>query len=156
MNEPNFVYKLLDNNKGIILKRNLVVADREIKLSVDNAPSSSLAVFEFDNGRESYKPVPEGECSLTLPATGKGRIKVAIIINNGMVNPRRWLCEGLQYCHTSSGDLIVYPDDSNVPQEITDLKIENEKLREENIKLHKRIDEIDTRLKKIMEGYDLV
>ena len=156
MEESKIVYKLLGNNKGVILTRNPQVTERNVNISFKNAPSNALAVLEFDSGREVYKPLLEGECSVALPPQSEGSMKVAVIINNGTVNPRKWICEQMQFCRTPKGEVIVSPNDFNLPQEFVDLKLENESLREDNKKLHKRLDELDTRLNNIMEGYDLV
>ena len=62
----------------------------------------------------------------------------------------------MQYYHIPSGEVIICPNDSNLPLEFVKLKIENEELRADNKKLHERLDELDARLTKIMEGYDIV
>lgn len=155
MNEPNFVYKLLDNGRGVILTRNPQAVKDKLFLRFEGAPQGALAVFQFDNGRESYQELKEGECSLKI-STSKGEVKVSVITLDNNTTPKRWVCEQLKYHTAPCGDIFVCPNDMNLPQAVTELKLENEELRAENIKLHQRLDELDARLQNIMEGYDLV
>lgn len=155
MNEPKIVYKLLDILKGVILTRNVQIVSDEILVRFECAPEGAVAVFQFDNGREAYKELKDGECYLKLSGN-EGNIKVTVIILDGICTPKRWMCEQLVYSTLQSGEYTVFPNDMNLPQSVTELKIENEELRIENAKIHKRLDEIETRLTNIMEGYNLI
>lgn len=152
---PKITYKLLDNDTGVITARTPVVTDVQAEICFDGYPENALAVFKYGTGREVYRELVEGKCLIEFPER-RGIVKVAVVDNTGTSSPRRWVCEQLQYYHIPSGEVIICPNDSNLPLEFVKLKIENEELRADNKKLHERLDELDARLTKIMEGYDIV
>lgn len=149
---PKFVYKLLDNKSGIIITRNPKSINEKIKIRFEGAPDMAYAVFEFSHGHETYKELYDGECTISFPHNS-GTIKVAVVLEG---STERWICEQLKYDVAPCGDILVSPNDMNLPKVVTDLKIENEKQRNEIKRLNKRLDDLETRLKNIMEGYDLM
>ena len=152
---PKIICRLLDNNTGVITTRTPVVTDKQVELSFIGYPENALVVFMFENGREVYRELIDGSCLMDF-SYRNGIIKVAVVVNDGTTSSSRWICEQLQFYQIPNGEFIVCPNDTNLPLEFTKLKIENEQLRLDNKKLHKRLDEFDARLNKIMEGYDLV
>jgi hypothetical protein len=161
MDEAKIVYKLLDNGTGVILTRNPEIVKGKLSVCFEGAEKDALAVLKFDNGREIYRELDEhGACELTFDRQ-QGIIQVTAITIDGVCSPKRWHCESLKYemlpdKSEKRQNYLVCPDDMNLPQIVTEIKLENEKIREENKKIHNRLDELETRLKNIMEGYDLV
>jgi hypothetical protein len=66
------------------------------------------------------------------------------------------MCEQLVYSTLPSGEYIVFPNDMNLPQSVTELKIENEELRNGYKELLKKFEELNEKFNHMMEGYDLL
>ena len=91
----NMLYKLLDNGSGVILSRTPQGVQKSIKVTFKDAPKNALAVFEYDNGQETYKMLENEECTIIFPRKS-GVIKVAVILNKGSAIPPKWLCNRIK------------------------------------------------------------
>lgn len=148
-------YKLLDNDTGVILTRNPKIIAEKISLRFEGAKKNAVAVFQFQEGIEIYKELKDGECSVKLHNT-EGEIKVAITTLDDKARPRTWKCEQLKYKKCACGDILVFPNDMNLPQTVTELKLENEELRIKNAELEEKFLKLENKINEMMEGYNLI
>lgn len=146
-------YKLLDNGTGIILTRQPEFSEGELIIEFVNAPSDATAVFDTRDGNSYYRPLSGGMCSLPIDRI-TDEVKVTVALMNGGMAPQRWLCEEFKISRQKNGGALIAPNDMNLPQAVTELRMENEELRAVCKHLEKRCDELRDMLEKVMEGYD--
>lgn len=152
-------YRLLDNNTGVILTRSAEIATPPVCvgdgcfISFEGAPDGAVAVFTW-KGYTFYRDLASGKCAFPQAIDGGDvDVTVALIATDG--NTRRWECEGLIARRTADGNIIIAPNDANLPGEIARLRIENDQLRDEQARLNERLLELDKKLTRIMEGYNI-
>ena len=149
------VYKLLDNDTGVILTRNPKTVTEKISVRFEGAKKNAVAAFTFADGTELYRELKDGECSIRLP-NNEGEMKVAVTVLDGTAKPRTWVCEQIKYKKCACGEMLVSPNDMNLPQTVTELKLENEELRLSFAELEKKFKSLEERFNNMMEGYDLM
>lgn len=152
-------YRLLDNDTGVILTRSAEIATPPVCVGdgcfivFEGAPDGSVAVFTW-KGYTFYRDLASGKCAFPQAIDGGDvDVTVALIATDG--NTRRWECEGLIVRRTADGNIIIAPNDANLPGEIARLRIENDQLRDEQARLNERLLELDKKLTRIMEGYNI-
>ena len=148
-------YKLFDE-KGVILTRQptIVEAEDEMIVFFFDAPANATAIFETADGREYYRILSEGLCSISI-AKIFGEIKVTVAVMGGDAPSVRWLCEEINIKLLEDGKVLISPNDMNLPQKVVDLQLENQEIKEMYRKLEARYEELNGKLDKIMEGYDV-
>ena len=67
----------------------------------------------------------------------------------------RWLCEEINIKLLEDGKVLISPNDMNLPQKVVDLQLENQEIKEKYRKLKACYEELNGKLDKIMEGYDV-
>lgn len=85
-----------------------------------------------------------------------GIVKVTVAILDGSARPTKWICEALTAERQEDGSVFVAPDDTNLPQKVADLQMENDALRCRVDELAKSLEDLYTRIQTMLEGYDLV
>lgn len=152
-------YRLLDNDTGVILTRSAEITPPPVCvgdgcfISFEGAPDGAVAVFTW-KGYTFYRDLASGKCAFPQAIDGGDvDVTVALIATDG--NTRRWECEGLIARRTADGSIIIAPNDANLPGEIARLRIENDQLRDEQARLNERLLELDKKLTRIMEGYNI-
>lgn len=149
-----YEYKLLNDGQGVTLTRQPGVVDGDLIVSFDGAPDGAVALFARGSDR-CFRTIESGAC--TLPKTMLcGTLDVAVICYDGSVDPKSWKCEGLCVTVLKSGELLITPDDNNLPLEVANLKIASHKLREDYAELEKKFKILSEKFTSMMEGYDLV
>lgn len=147
-------YKLLDNGVGVIITRQPTVIKDRLSVSFIDAPSDATAIFENACGITYYCELTEGNCEIDL-SNLIGRIRVTVAILNDLKTCLRWACEDLILSNLENGDVLVCPNDMDLPQKVTTLMIENAEIRRANMLLNEKLRELDAKFARIMEGYDL-
>ena len=147
-------YKLLDNESGVILTRQPEIVEEELFISFIDAPADATAIFETNDGVSYYRALSEGTCSLPVKRVA-GEVKVTVALLDGSARTRKWICEELLAKKQESGGTLVSPNDMNMPQRFVELKLENEGIRQNQERLEGRVKELEDRLEKLLEGYDL-
>lgn len=147
-------YKLLDNGVGVILTRQPEIVEDELFIDFVDAPADATAIFETKGGNTYYRLISDGLCSLPVKKI-IGEVKVTVALLNGETPPRRWLCEEFKVSIQRNGGALVAPNDMNLPQRFVELKLENESIRQNQERLEGRVKELEDRLEKLLEGYDL-
>lgn len=148
-------YKLLCDKTGVILTRQPELVTDKLFITFTGAPEGATAVFERDDGNSMYRLI-EGEiCSLDA-AFLRGTIKCAVAMLNGSVKTQKWLCEGIKTVRIKDVGVIVSPDDVNLQNKLVKIQIEKAALQNTVDKHEERISELEKKLTKLLEGYDIV
>ncbi len=146
-------YKILDNGTAVVLARQPELVCDELFIDFSGAPSGATVIFNV-GGCSLYRSL-EGE-SCSVPADKlDGVVKVTLALLDGSARPRKWSCEELLAQKQRGGDVLVAPNDMNLPQRVVELKLENESIRRDQKRLEERIKELEGQLKRLLEGYDL-
>jgi hypothetical protein len=148
-------YKLLSTSKGIILDRTPKKNVKTVGLKFDIYDKDATVIFGFEDGTNSYKPIEDGICKLSLEGK-EGSIAISVAILNGDANPKKWVCEALKVIPLPEGKYIVIPDDQDVRQLVADLCLENETIRGQFSALTKDVKNLSDKLDALMDGYDLI
>lgn len=148
-------YKLLCDKTGVILTRQPELVTDKLFITFTGAPEGATAVFERDDGNSMYRLI-EGEiCSLDAVFL-RGTIKCTVAMLNGSVKAQKWLCEGIKTVRIKDVGVIVSPDDVNLQNKLVKIQIEKAALQNTVDKHEERISELEKKLTKLLEGYDIV
>ena len=147
-------FKLLDNFTGVISERRVEKLREELEFVFENPPNNAIAVLE-NMGNLFYRDLVDGKC--TIPSrTLEGIIQVRVSLLDGSTLPFSWKCESVEIIRMSPDTVIVAPNDTDMPEKIVELKIENQSLRAENNRLWAEIAGINKKIERLYEGYDIV
>lgn len=138
--------------KGFILTRSPFILEKNGELYVEfiNAPANGTAIFEDEQKRTLYRHLKDGAC--IIPATFlTGTISVCVTVFD--VNSYTYYCEAI-YAKDFDSKIIVCPNGVDVPMELADLHAQLQEVFEENKTLKKQLQELNTKLDKILDGYD--
>lgn len=147
-------YKLLDNENGIILSRQPIVVSKEMTVSFSDAHLATTAIFETEKHETYYRELSSGVCSLDVSGI-TGTLKVTAVQIDDRARPLRWFCEELKLTRLDSGEILVAPNDTNIVQTVANLRLENQDIRDKLKSLSNKYDDLEDRLERIMEGYDV-
>ena len=147
-------YKLLESGEGIIITREPQIFIGNVEICFLNAPTETSVILE-NEGRSFHRALDKGRCA--VPG-GKlsGSIKVTAISVRGDLPPKKWRCDSIKAAHTETGGVLIFPNDTDVGKKIMELKLADAELRSFADSLNARIKELEERLNKLYEGYDLV
>ena len=149
-------YKLLDNERGVIVSRTSEVCSDKLNVEFEDVPAGATAIFEHPEGRvKQFAEISSGTCFLPLDRFKDGRITLAVAILDGSADPQRWLCEEFLLKRLGDGSVLVSPNDGDLPLEVSLIKVELCEIRRELFNLAKKQSELSMKLESIMEGYDL-
>lgn len=146
--------KLLDNSKGVILTRQPEIVYDNLYLSFTGAPQFSTAIFDRNDGESIYRSLEDGQCSVPERFL-QGEIKVTVVVFDGTVNPDKWVCEGLKITKQKKGGVLVSPNDMNIPEQMVELQIELQEMRKKDKEQSEKISELNKKIEKLLEGYDI-
>ena len=146
-------YKVFTNGTAVILTRQptLITPDEEVYIHFDGA-SANTAIMEI-GGKTMYRPLRNSLCAISA-ARLTGEIKVTLADFNE-TEPKTWACEELLATEYDNGILIA-PNDMNMPERFVELKRENEEIRMMINDLYKQLKDMNKRIEKMLEGYDLI
>lgn len=146
-------YKLLKKNRGVILTRQPELIKDELLITFAGAPDKATAIFDNGNGDSLYRLLEDGSCA--VPATFlTGETRVTVTLLNGAANAPKWACEGIKGTETKGG-VFVCPNDMDVPSKITDVLIAQDEITDQMSELMKKYSELEIKLNKLLEGYDI-
>ena len=150
------IYKILDKSKGIILSRTAESCRDKVIIEFEDIPNGATAIFEHQQANIKYFcEIVSGKCELPLRRFIDGRITLTVAVLDGSADPQRWQCEGLVLQTLSDGNVLIYPDDGDLPLDVALLKSELCDLRRNFAELAQKFNVLSDKLEKIMEGYDL-
>lgn len=147
-------YKILDNGTAIVLTRRSQLVYGDLDIAFLGAPSGATAIFDSGSG-SLYRPIHDGTCSVPADKLD-GAVKVTVALLDGGVSSRKWACEELLAEKQKNGGTLVSPNDVSLSRFFVEMKLENEKIRQGQEYLEERIKELEDRLAKLFEGYDLI
>lgn len=146
-------YKLLEKD-GVILTRQAEIANNEVVVRFFGGSDDATAIFVSEEGKSFYRKLSNGTCEIPSEKLN-GSIKVTVAVLNGNTPLRKWHCEGLKTIKLRDGGTLILPDDMNMPQKFVELRLECQNLQQSNERLEARVKELEERLEKLLEGYDL-
>ena len=149
-------YKLLNGNSGVIMTRTPKIVSDMLYISFAGAPDKATAIFERDDGESAYKILSDGLCGIEIDWLN-GSTKVTVAVLDGSVRAQRWFCEGF-YANRLSGNaaVLIYPDDMDMQKKIAKLQEDVSDLTAANKELSDKYSELETKLNKLLEGYDII
>lgn len=148
-------YKLLNNNIGIIISRKPETFLDNVIIEFVEAPESATAILTNQYGEKSYLKLQEGKCTFARKYF-QGSIKVALAVLNGSVHAPKWTCEGFYIEPLDNGMALVYPDDADIQGKIVKLQEAVSTIETAIGELTLKINELEKRLDKMLEGYDII
>ena len=149
----NMEYKLLKNNRGVILTRQPELINDELIITFTGAPNKATAIFDNGDSGSIYRLLKDSSCA--VPAaflTGETRVTVALL--DGAADAPKWACEGIKGTKTKDG-IFVCPDDMDVPSKIADVLIAQDEITDKISELMKMYSGLESKLNKLLEGYDI-
>ena len=149
-------YKLLNSNNGVIMTRAPELIGDMLYISFTGAPDKATAIFERSDGESAYRALSDGLCGIESDWLN-GSTKVTVAVLDGSVRAQRWFCEGFYARHIKEcGGVLVYPDDMDMQKKIAKLQEEVFDLTAAKNELSDKYSELETKLNKLLEGYDIV
>ncbi|MCD8309494.1 MAG: hypothetical protein LUD19_06540 [Clostridia bacterium] len=145
-------YKILDKS-GVIISRQPETVTGELSITFTNAPDNATAVFKTSSGT-LYRPLQDNACTIPF-RTLTGEIEVTVTVLNGKAKPPVYKCEGLKAQTLKSGEVLVLPNDMDLPSKVTDILIDMQDIRAELKDLSDKYSELGEKLDGILEGYDI-
>ncbi len=149
----NMEYKLLDNGKGFILTRQPEIVQRHLFITFSGAPENATAIFEKADGDSLYRQLQDNTCGLPAHFLD-GNIKVSVTVLDGSKNAPQWRCEEIKALKQTNG-VLVCPNDMNIPAQMVEIQLEQQTIKEELVKLTDNYSELNKKLEKLLEGYDI-
>lgn len=129
----------------------LVSADDEVRFLFENPPENAVFCFSCANGERYFRRLEEDKsCGIKASLLGdkNGCLSISMTKDPSKVVKTNIL----EYEKTDSG-YIVFP---SVEQAVDDLITFAHDARQEIIDLHAEIEFLETKLRKYMEGYEIV
>ena len=149
-------YKLLNSNNGVIMTRAPELIGDMLYISFTGAPDKATAIFERSDGESAYRALSDGLCGIESDWLD-GPMKVTVAVLDGSVRAQRWFCEGFYARHIKEcGGVLVYPDDMDMQKKIAELQEDVSDLAAANRELSDKYAELETKLNKLLEGYDII
>ncbi len=148
-------YKLLDNGKGVIVTRGVEEVSDILKIFFNGAPDGATAVFSDNSKNVYYRKITDEYCEISAKLIC-GSCKVRVAELSSFTRDTEWDCEGLHITTVDDkGDkYLVLPSDTDIASEVTELRIENEQIRQEQKKMRRLYNELAQRFKELVDGYD--
>lgn len=147
-------YRLFDNGKGVILTRQAFVHRGDLPLEFENASDEATVIAEAKDGTSYYRQLSGGKCYIPLDNI-EGDVKITVALM-GKTPVTRWSCEEIKIQRLEDGQVLVAPNDMNLPDKVIELYIENDTLRKDITGLTNKIAAIEQRLSDLLEGYDII
>ena len=145
-------YKLLNNGRAVLVTRKPEVIYDDLTVSFSGAPEGATAVIEI-LGITLYRDIKDGVCSIPWEKL-KGDIKITVMHLNGTIPTPTWSCDEISAEALKDEGILIYPNSLDLERIISDLRLENDHIRQENEDNKKTLKAIQTRLEDIMNAYD--
>lgn len=148
-------YKLIENvKKGFILTREPEQVDDELIITFTGAPSGATAIFENENGNSLYRLLKDETCAIPKEFI-KGSVTATVAVLNGQANAPKYRCETI-YSKSVGGVLVVCPNGLDVPQEIISVYACMQDLNDKHATLTKAMDDLNEKLARLLDGWDII
>ena len=147
-------YNLLSDNNAVITSREPEVISGNIGFLFKGAPDGATVIFERDDGETIYKTLSENKCDVKC-SWFNGITKATVVVLNGSMTSQRWFCESFMATKQDDG-VLVYPYDMDMQGKVARLQEDVAALKSANKTLSDKYTELDNKLTKLLEGYDIV
>ena len=147
-------YNLLSDNNAVITSRVPEVVSGDLDFIFKGAPEGTTAIFERDDGETIYRTLSENKCDVKC-SWFNGITKVTVVVLNGSMTSQRWFCESFMALKQDDG-VLVYPYDMDMQGKVARLQEDVAALKSANKTLSNKYTELDNKLTKLLEGYDIV
>lgn len=147
-------YKLLNNNKGVILTRQPEFVDDTLYITFSGAPENATAILEKQNGDSLYLKLEDNTCAVRNSFL-EDILKITLVVLDGRPNSLKWVCEEIKITKHNNG-VFVCPNDMNLPGTVVEVLVELHEMRGYMRKLDDKYSELNKKLEKLLEGYDIV
>ncbi len=147
-------YKLLDNGTGLILTRQPEIVHNNLFITFTGAPENATAIFQKANGDSLYRQLQDNTCGLPAHFLD-GDIKVSVTMLDGSSNAPKWRCEEIKAQKQKVG-VLVSPNDMNIPLQMVEIRLEQQKIIDDIKKLAENYSELNKKVDKLLEGYDII
>lgn len=144
---------LLQNKKGVILTRQPEVIKDNLYVTFSNAPENATAIIENKAGNSIYKLLEDYTCAIPSDFLD-AEVKITIAVLDGVHNCDKWFCESIR-AMLVNGEILVCPGDNDLPGEMAKAQIEIDKLQTGFNKITKDYAELNEKLEKLLNGYDI-
>ena len=102
-----------------------------------------------------FREIKSGLCDLPLRRFDSGSVSLTVAVLNGDTGSPRWQCEEMKLQRLDENNILVLPNDADLPSVVSELTIELSEMRCTFAELYDKYAELSERLNRIMEGYDL-
>lgn len=146
---------LLDNYSAVIIDRSAHVVGEEVVFEFEGVeiPSGSSLVAMCGDGISHYREIVNGRC--TLPTEHlHGVVPIYIKVFGKTV--LTWKCEALKCQRTQRGEVMISPNDSDIPAEFVKMKLENQEIRTRVKELEDYIRSLEKKFDDMMRGWKVV
>lgn len=149
-------YKILqDFKKGILLTRQPEIVKEDLIISFAEAPDNAVAIFENKRTGDSlYRTLQDETCSVPYEFL-KGEISVHVTVMNGKTATPVFVCEELKAEPVQGSGVLVLPNDNNLTQTVAEIQLDMQEIKNELKTVTKKYSELDRKLVKLLEGYDI-
>lgn len=148
-------YRLLKDGVGIITTREPELINDDLHITFMGAPKGATAIFERDDNVSAYRFLVDGKCKLDGEFI-YGVIRVVVAVLDSTSASKKWNCDSIRVKRFTNGITVVYHDEIDMREKIIKLQEDNSDLKETAKLLTEKYTELDTKLNKLLEGYDIV
>lgn len=149
-------YKILQSyRKGVLLTRQPEVINGEsLYITFTGAPEGATAIFQRKSDKSSiYRLLKDLTCEVPEDFLD-GEIALRVSLMDGTVSQPVFVCEEIKATKTDMGTLVC-PNDTNVPETLVEIQLDMQTISDKINKLMDKYSELNTKLEKLLEGYDI-
>jgi len=149
-------YKILkDFKKGILLTRGAEIVQGELLVTFSDAPEDAVAIFENKKtGNALYRTLEDNTCS--VPETFlRGEIGVSVTVMDGKTTSPVYVCTEIK-AELIEGAVFVTPNDEDLARALGEVLTEMQTMKDELKKANDKCSELEIKLNKLIEGYDII
>lgn len=149
-------YKILqDFKKGILLTRQPEIVKEDLIISFAEAPDNAVAIFENKRTGDSlYRLLQDETCTVPYEFL-KGEISVHVTVMDGKTAAPVFVCEELKAEPVQGSGVLVLPNDNNLTKIVAEIQLDMQEIKNELKTVTEKYSELDKKLVKLLEGYDI-
>jgi hypothetical protein len=149
-------YKILkDFKKGILLTRGAEIVQGELLVTFSGAPEGAVAIFENrSTGDALYRRLEDNTCSVP-EAFLRGEIGVSVTVMDGKTASPVYVCTEIK-AELIEGAVLVTPNDEDLARALGEVLTEMQTMKDELKKANDKCSELEIKLNKLIEGYDII
>ena len=146
-------YHILNNDTAVLVTYQPKIIYDDLRVKFTGAPSDATAIVEA-MGVKLYRELNEDMCVIPKDKLN-GAIKITLAVLNGNTPAPTWICDEITAEPTKDGGVLIAPELIELHKIITNLRTENNQIREENKEIKNTLLTLNKRLDAIMTAYDI-